>query len=118
MPKYSVPDGHWDEDDETEQDPDPRPRAEINTHSTVIDRFVDERYIDRYRWRFAIEDRNIVGWTRSDIEHNGTEDYTSELTWEEVPEIVRQRLRDALGVDDLDGHLDLPEFLRGGETDE
>lgn len=114
MPKYSVPDGHWDDDDEeTENDSDPRPRVETNTHSIVIDRLVNDDYVDRYRWRFAIQDRTVVGWTRTDIEHNGTEDYCNELTLETMPVSVRIRLENELGIDNLRDHVDLPEHLRG-----
>ena len=113
MPKYNPDTSHWDEDDQDDSDVDPRPRVEINTHSIVIDRFVDGRYIDRYRWRFAIDDRTVVGWTRTDIEHNGTKDYCADLTLDAMPADVRLALERELGVDDLEEHVDLPEFLRG-----
>ena len=116
MPKYTPDTSHWDEDDELD-DVDPRPRVETNTHSIVIDRFVDERYLDRFRWRFAVQDRTVVGWTRSDIEHNGTEDYCNDLTLEEMPADVRLRLERELGIDDLEDHVDLPEFLRADPAD-
>lgn len=112
--KYSPDMSHWDEDNEPEDDPDPRPRVETHMHTTdtiVIDRFVDEEYVDRYRWRFAIEDRTVVGWTRSDIEPNGTVDYCADLTLETMPMDVRVRLERELGVDDLADHANLPEHL-------
>ncbi|MDQ2052946.1 hypothetical protein RBH26_21115 [Natronolimnohabitans sp. A-GB9] len=119
MTKYDPDISHLDEDDADQDDveADPRPRVETNTHSIVIDRFVDDRYIDRYQWQFAIEDRTVVGWTRSDIEHTGTRDYCDELTLEDMPTDVRVRLERELGVDDLDDHVDLPEHLRADPDD-
>jgi len=121
--------GHLVKDADFEVDDEPdaqeqRPRVKVQTHSIVLDEHVDERYVSKYRYRFAIDHdaddgaRTVVGWTRSDIEHNGTEDLCSELTWSELPADVKMRLSDALGVrrSELKGMLDLPEHLLEGDS--
>ena len=115
--KYSVDDDHWEEDDQDAVD-DPRPRVEVNSHSVTIDRLVEDRYVDRYRYRFAVEGQAVVGWSRTDIEHTGTEDYNPIEDWDAIPTTVRNALARELGVDShraLD--LDVPAYMRG-EDDE
>jgi len=115
--KYGVPDDHWEEDEQDDVGADPRPRVEVNSHSVVIDRFVEDRYVDRYRYRFALEGRTVVGWTRSDIEHNGTEDYNAIEDWDAIPTTVRNALAAEVGLDsyrELD--LDLPSFYGGDDV--
>lgn len=114
--KYTVPDDHW-EDDEDEQE-DEEPQVVVNTHSIVIDNRVDERYVERYRWRFAVQNRQVVGWTRTDIEHNGTEDYNDVMDVTEIPADVKAALEHELGLDDLHDHLDLPKIYDGVDEDE
>ena len=107
--------------DEDDDDLEDDPRVTVDTHSIVIDERVDDEYIAKYRWRFSIDHdngaRTVRGWTRTDIEQNGTEDYASELTWSEMPADVKMRLAVALGVprSELEGILDLPEHLLAGD---
>ena len=118
MSKYKIQDDHeWADEKQDERDGDQRPPVAVNTHSVVIDRNVDEVYIQKYRYRFAIEGGSVVGWTRSDIEWNGTEDYCSEKTWETIPELVKRALANELGltVGEMDEQADLPGFLVEGD---
>ena len=110
-----IKDHEWQEPEEPE--PDPRPRVEVNWHSVVIDWFVDEKYIDRYRFRFGVSGRVVRGWTVSDIEHNGTEDYTNDGTWGTLPAPVKKALAKELGIDSWEGYLDLPDHLRDGSDE-
>jgi hypothetical protein len=112
-----------DEDFEADQDDSEtasESRVQVADHHLVIDERVDEKYVAKYRWRFAIEHddgaRTVVGWTRSDIEENGTLDYAADKTWQAMPVDVKKRLADALGVSrrELEGMLDLPDHLLAG----
>lgn len=113
MPKYSVPEDHWKEDDEP--DPEPEPRVSVNYHSIVIDEKVDREYIVKIRWHFGFEGRSLKGWTRTDIEENGTEDYANDLDWERIPADVKRTLANEVGltVSELAERRDLPDFLEG-----
>lgn len=106
-----IEDHEWQEPDTEPEDVEPR--VEVNTHTVTIDERVDDEYIVLYRWRFGVQDRQIVGWSRSDIDDEGTEDFASDLTWPEIPVDVKLRLGEALSIEDWDDHLDLPDFLRG-----
>lgn len=115
--------GHLVADDafepDEEDDADAQPRVEIATHALTLTERVDDEYISHYQWRFALDHDGgvtIRGWTKLDVEHNGTEDYCNEGTWSGMPADVKLRLADALGVrrSELEGMLDLPEHLLEG----
>ena len=117
-----IHDGAFEADDE-ENVVETEPRVTTKLHSLVLKEQVDHKYISHYEWRFTIDhngsDRTIVGWTKTDVEHNGTEDYCNEGTWQSMPVDVKMELADALGVrrSELEAMLDLPDhLLAGGES--
>jgi hypothetical protein len=120
---HLIHDGAFEPDDDTDQ-PDPSPRVTVAQHTLVLRETVDEEYISHYEWRFTIEhddgERAVCGWSKLDVEHNGTEDYCNSGTWQSMPADVKLRLAQALGVrrSELDEMLDLPDFLLGGDGDE
>jgi len=115
-----IPDGAFEADDDQDDLEEAEPRVTTKQHSLVLKERVDEHYISHYLWRFAIghddSGRVIRGWTKTDVEHNGTKDYCNEGTWEEMPVDVKMELAWALGVkrSELEGMLELPEHLLSG----
>lgn len=109
------------EPDQEDEAADTESRVTTLLHTLTIKENVDEEYISHYQWRFSIDhdgdSRTIRGWTKTDVEHNGTEDYCSEGTWQSMPVDVKMELARALGVrrSELEGMLNLPEHLLGGD---
>jgi len=113
---HLVHDGAFEPDEDTEEI-DTTPRVELTGHTVTLKEHVADEYLSHYVWRFGVDldDGQLVlrGWTKTDVEHNGTEDYCNEGTWSGMPADVKLRLADALGVrrSELEGMLDLPEHL-------
>lgn len=109
---------------EQPDEPETEPRVTTALHALTLKERVDDEYLSHYEWRFSIDhdgdDRVIRGWTKTDVEHNGTEDYCNEGTWQSMPVDVKMELASALGVrrSELEGMLDLPEHLLEGGDDE
>lgn len=106
--KYSIPDGHWDQDDEGKGKSEPL--VEVTRHTIEID---DRRDAHGYEygldWLFAVEEGMIVGYTLGHwLEGRTQSDYMNTPAWEDVPEIVKEHLRESLDTDSLE--TDLPDF--------
>jgi len=108
MTKYSVEDGHWDEDADSEsRSSDVR----VGTHHLEI---YDERpHVERrgYNglvWRPLIEDGRI---TAVDVQHYcpgpGHTDPMGLRAWDEVPPSVRETILDALGAEKATDVVDI-----------
>lgn len=107
--KYSIPDDHWDEDEE--DSPESRRNVRVGTHFLEI---YDERpHVERMGynglvWHPLIEDGRI---TAVDVQHYcpgpGHTDPMGLRAWDEVPPSVRETVLDALGAEKATDVVDI-----------
>lgn len=108
--KYSVPDDHWEEDDE--QDVDVEPPLTVTRHTITID---DQRDAHGYEygleWTFNIEDGVVTGYYKGHwLEGRTQSDPMLSPAWEDVPTVIKARLATELNVDHAGAiETDLPE---------
>jgi hypothetical protein len=107
--KYSVPDDHWDEDDE---EPETDPAVRVGTHHLEI---YDERdSIERYNglvWSAVIEDGTIVGVSKAHYCPGPmNRDLIGPVAWGDIPRPVRRAFVNALNghPNGGDGVVDIP----------
>ena len=104
-----------DTSDETESPTDDaRPVVSVSRHTVAID---DQRDSNGYEhgleWVFSIENGVITGFYRGHwLEGKTQSDPMLSVGWEEVPELVKRRLRQELNVVELETDLPAP---YGGE---
>lgn len=118
--KYSVPDGHWDEDDESEETPE---RTQVHSHEIEVYYDTEPDPEDNYgREMYTVtvtcnDDGPSVLYA---VEHRWKGNYWRDVTdwdWRDLPGPVRQCVANALPVespDDLDGGVRLMD--EGGES--
>lgn len=111
MPKYEVGDDHeWA--DEKEQTDDGRPVIEVKRHVIRID---DNRDAHGYEygleWMFNVEDGVVTGYYRGHyLEGRTQSDPMRSPAWEDVPTVIKDRLRTELNLEDrADIPTDLPD---------
>lgn len=90
MAKYSVPEDHWDEDEDPPDDTSPV--VNVSMHSLVVN---DERpVIERYnglQWRFLIDEGTITAVDKSHYcPGPGHVDPMGFRAWSDVPETVKR----------------------------
>jgi len=113
--KYSVDDGHWDEDDDQE-DTDAEPTLEVTRHTVTIDDRRDAHgYEEGLDWTFSIEDGVVTGIYKGHwLEGRTQSDPMLSPSWAEVPTVIKARLAMELN---LEGgwaiETDLPDHYGG-----
>lgn len=106
MAKYSVPDDHWEEDEEELDETSPAVTADI--HLKVYDeRDSIERY-NGFEWWFLVEDGTIVGVEKGHYcPSRGHIDPMGPRGWSDVPEQVQREVLRQLNVRDASEVVDI-----------
>jgi hypothetical protein len=108
MSKYSVPDGHWDEEDDENEDADTKPAVEVTRHTIRILHYRNHRDSDLqdHEWLFSIERGEIVGVMQSHRLAGSNQFDPMGGGWRDVPGAVKRMLANELQVEDLKEHVD------------
>lgn len=100
MPKYSVPDDHWEEDDEQELEPKERP-VRVGTH--ILEVYDEREDAHRYNgivYQPIIEDGTIMAVALGHYcPGPSSRDPMGFRAWGDVPAPVRRTILDALNAE-------------------